>query len=72
MRIKDILGEDACATLEESFTLSYSWNNGYERLVIKFDGGGELNFAGAYHPNVVCEPADAPCQYCGYHGHCLN
>lgn len=61
-RIKAIMGEEFLLT--EHDTLTYEWRGGYEVLTHKLEGGGSINYAGSYHPNVECEGRGV-CRWCG-------
>jgi hypothetical protein len=61
-RLEELLGPDFPG-LDSTMSLSYSWNQGIEKLTVKFANGGGSEYVGAYHPQGNCE--GNPCQFCG-------
>jgi hypothetical protein len=67
-RIKVLWG-DPDLNVDENVSFAYSWNHGYEKLDVEFDGGGGYHFAGAFHPGDGCcdtgghRPGN--CRFCG-------
>lgn len=66
-RLKDLLGEFPEAGPHTRFT--YSFDHGYEKYEIQNDGEGKTQYAGSYHPNIVCETGTSDvqgnCIWCG-------
>jgi hypothetical protein len=60
-RLGDILGL-AVQPSYEPVALHYSYQRGYES--VRYGQHGNAHFAGAYHPNAVCEGGGV-CTWCG-------
>ena len=59
--------------LTPDMTLRYEWDHGAERVSVKHDRGGNSEYRGSHHPNVVCESglgadwdrSGFVCRWCG-------
>jgi hypothetical protein len=65
-RIKALMYD---TTITDEDALTYTFNHGYEKLDIIHKGGGTSHYAGAYHPDVICETGTKSdtgiCIWCG-------
>lgn len=66
-RVKDLLMWPR--PLGPDMKLTYTWDHGYERFDIEYDGGGASHFAGSYHPTEDSVCIGNPCDYCGHVDH---
>ena len=58
-RIAELLGESVLwdSGVGSRDSVEYTWNHGYETLIVKRDGEGSSEYRGTYHPNQgFCEP----------------
>lgn len=67
-RIAELFSEED-RELGPDVTLVYEWRGGYERTYHKREGGGDCEYRGSYHPDVICETgterAEGMCLWCG-------
>ena len=59
---------DGMPPLGSSDTLTYSFEHGHESLTVVLDGGGRLEYGGAYHPGDGCCVGNT-CHHCGAVSH---
>ena len=62
-RVKELLFVDE---IPDTAELMYAFSQGYERLDYKAsEGSGGIHYAGAYHPDGMCD-GDHICSFCGW------